>query len=196
MILNACDKLIPWNKLLAMLVKHWETGLPHFRALAFPQSKWDCHNGWNISFATLFGGQFTLSTQLIKPNYPVVLSHWRSTTVSSETYPLHPTSPLGEKLHYGGVPPIWLSLPSPPHPTQHYHQRVPFPQQKETLTRLNFLAFKQAWITINPARHAFLWLQECLRQVRERFAEGLALSVLDLSLARPQGEMLIMLKGS
>ena len=81
-------------------------------------------------------------------------------------------------------------------PTQHYHQRVPFPQQIETLTRLNFLAFKQAWITISPARHAFLWLQKCLRQVRERFAEGLALSVLDLSLARPQGEMLIMLKGS
>ena len=88
----------------------------------------------------------------------------------------------------------YLTLPSPP--TQHFHQRVPFPQQIETLTRLNFLAFKQAWITISPARHAFLWLQECLRQVRERFAEGLALSVLDLSLARPQGEMLIMLKGS
>ena len=87
--------------------------------------------------------------------------------------------------------------PSPPSPpTQHYHQRVPFPQQKETLTRLNFLAFKQAWITISPARHAFLWLQKCLRQVRERFAEGLALLVLELSLAHPQGEMLIMLKGS
>ena len=86
--------------------------------------------------------------------------------------------------------------PFPPPPTQHYHQRVPFPQQKEILTRLNFLAFKQAWITINPARHAFLWLQECLRQVRERFVEGLALSVLDLSLACPQEEMLIMLKGS
>ena len=68
-------------------------------------------NGWNISFVTLYSGQFTLSTQLIKPNYPVVLSHWHSTTVSSETYPLHPTSPLGGKLHYGGVPPIWLSLP-------------------------------------------------------------------------------------
>ena len=178
--------LFPWNRLLAMLVKHWEIGLPHSWALALP-------NGWNISFVTLYSGQFTLSTQLIKPNYPVVLSHWRSATVSSETYPLHPTSPLGEKLHYGGVPPIRLSLPPP---TQHYHQRVPFPQQIETLTRLNFLAFKQAWITINPARHAFLWLQECLRQVRERFAEGLALSVLDLSLAHPQGEMLIMLKGS
>ena len=109
--------LFPWNRLLAMLVKHWEIGLPHSWAIALPQSKWDCHslkrraNGWNISFVTLYSGQFTLSTQLIKPNYPVVLSHWHSTTVSSETYPLHPTSPLGGKLHYGGVPPIWLSLP-------------------------------------------------------------------------------------
>ena len=96
--------LFPWNRLLAMLVKHWEIGLPHSWALALP-------NGWKISFVTLYSGQFTLSTQLIKPNYPVVLSHWHSTTVSSETYPLHPTSPLGGKLHYGGVPPIWLSLP-------------------------------------------------------------------------------------
>ena len=108
--------------------------------------------------------------------------------------PPSPHFPLGwETSLWWGT--SYLTLPSPP--TQHFHQRVPFPQQIETLTRLNFLAFKQAWITISPARHAFLWLQECLRQVRERFAEGLALSVLDpLSLARPQGEMLIMLKGS
>ena len=37
---------------------------------------------------TLYGGQLTLSTQLIIPNYPVILSHWCSTTVSLETYPL------------------------------------------------------------------------------------------------------------
>ena len=35
-----------------------------------------------------YGGQFTLSTQLITPNYPVILSQWRSTSVSLETYPL------------------------------------------------------------------------------------------------------------
>ena len=33
---------------------------------------------------------FTLSTQLITRNYPVILSHRRSTTVSLETYPLYP----------------------------------------------------------------------------------------------------------
>ena len=33
--------------------------------------------------------KFTLSTQLITLNYPVILSHRRSTTVSSETYPLY-----------------------------------------------------------------------------------------------------------
>ena len=37
----------------------------------------------------LRGCQFKLSTQLIKPNYPVILPHRRSTTVSLETYPLH-----------------------------------------------------------------------------------------------------------
>ena len=44
-------------------------------------------NTRNISFETLYSGQFTLSTQLI--NYPVILSHWRSTTVCLETYPLY-----------------------------------------------------------------------------------------------------------
>ena len=42
-----------------------------------------------FSFETLYGGQFTLSTQLIIINYPVILFHRRSTTVSLETYPLY-----------------------------------------------------------------------------------------------------------
>ena len=29
-------------------------------------------NTQNVGFETLYGGQLTLSTQLIKPNYPVV----------------------------------------------------------------------------------------------------------------------------
>ena len=37
------------------------------------------------AFESLYGGQFTLSTQSIKPNYLVIL-HRRSTTVSLETY--------------------------------------------------------------------------------------------------------------
>ena len=43
----------------------------------------------NVNFETLYGGQFMLSTQLIILNYPVVLSHKHSTTVSLETYPLY-----------------------------------------------------------------------------------------------------------
>ena len=39
-----------------------------------------------VSFETLHGGQSTSSTQLIIPNYPVILSRRRSTTVSLETY--------------------------------------------------------------------------------------------------------------
>ena len=38
--------------------------------------------------ATLYNGQFTLSTQLIVLNFPVILSHRRRITVSLETYPL------------------------------------------------------------------------------------------------------------
>ena len=37
----------------------------------------------------LYGSQSTLSTRLIMLNYPVIHSHRRSTTVSSETYPLY-----------------------------------------------------------------------------------------------------------
>ena len=44
-------------------------------------------NARNVSFQTLYGGQFTLSTQLITLNYPVILSHQCSTTVSLETCP-------------------------------------------------------------------------------------------------------------
>ena len=46
-------------------------------------------NAWNVSFETIYDGQSTLSTQLIKPNYLVVLLLRRSNTVSFETYPLY-----------------------------------------------------------------------------------------------------------
>ena len=44
-------------------------------------------NARNVRFETLHGGQFMLSTQMIIPNF--ILSHRRSTIVSSETYPLY-----------------------------------------------------------------------------------------------------------
>ena len=54
------------------------------------QSLWRRAYARNISLKTLYSRQFTLSTQLIIPNYLVILSHRRSTTVSWETYPLNP----------------------------------------------------------------------------------------------------------
>ena len=41
------------------------------------------------AFESLYGGEFTLSTQSIKPNYLVNTPHRRSTTVSLETYTLY-----------------------------------------------------------------------------------------------------------
>ena len=52
-------------------------------------SLWPKANVWNVNFETLYSGQFTLSTQLIILNYPVILSYRRSTTVSLETYSLY-----------------------------------------------------------------------------------------------------------
>ena len=49
-------------------------------------SLWPKANVRNVNFETLYSGQFTLSTQLIILNYPVILSYRRSTTVSLETY--------------------------------------------------------------------------------------------------------------
>ena len=44
---------------------------------------WQRANTWNVSFEnTVYSGQFMLSTQLIIPNYFVILSHWHSTTVA------------------------------------------------------------------------------------------------------------------
>ena len=51
--------------------------------------EWWRANARNVSFGTLYGGQFTFSTQLIILNYPDILSHRRSTTISLETYPLY-----------------------------------------------------------------------------------------------------------
>ena len=50
-------------------------------------SLWQRANALNISFQSLYGSQFTLSTQLINPKFCVSLPHRRSTTVSVETNP-------------------------------------------------------------------------------------------------------------
>ena len=41
----------------------------------------------NVNLESLYGGQFTLLTPLIKPNSCILLPHRRSTTVSLETTP-------------------------------------------------------------------------------------------------------------
>ena len=51
-------------------------------------SLWRRANARNVSFETLYVSRSTLSTQLIIPNYLLILSHRRSTTVWIETY--HP----------------------------------------------------------------------------------------------------------
>ena len=63
-----------------------------FRALALFLSLWRRTNARNVSFETLYGDQFTSSTQLIIPKlYLVILPQRLSTTVSLETYPLYYT---------------------------------------------------------------------------------------------------------
>ena len=59
-----------------------------FRALDLRHSLWRRADARNASFETFYGGQFTLSTQFIVQDYPVILSHRRNTTVTLETYPL------------------------------------------------------------------------------------------------------------
>ena len=53
-----------------------------FRALALRHLLRRRANARNVSFETLNGGQFTLSTQLIIPNYVATVSYWRSTKLS------------------------------------------------------------------------------------------------------------------
>ena len=61
----------------------------HTQNPQFLLSLWRRANARKVGLLTLYRGQFTLSTQSIKPNYPVILSHRHSTTVSLETYPLY-----------------------------------------------------------------------------------------------------------
>ena len=47
-----------------------------YRAFTLWLREWARAKAQNISFETLNGGQFMLSTLLIMPNYLVILSHW------------------------------------------------------------------------------------------------------------------------
>ena len=76
----------------------WEMNPP-------PSPKDLCHTGFacwlesqrplsTCADVTLYSGQFTLSTQLLTLKYPVMLSHWHSTKVFVEIYPLYSSAPL------------------------------------------------------------------------------------------------------
>ena len=58
-------------------------------------SFWGRANTRNVSFKVLCSGQFTCIINSVDniPNYPVILTHRRSTTLSSETYPLYLRNP-------------------------------------------------------------------------------------------------------
>ena len=77
------------TKLPAILVRAYKLNCFLILARNPELSLWRRANARNFSFETLHGGQFTLSTQLIILNYPVIFSFQRSTTVSSETYPFY-----------------------------------------------------------------------------------------------------------
>ena len=62
------------------------------RALALRHSLWRRANVRNVSFETLYGRQFTLSTQFIISNYLVTLTHRRSNTVTKKKIKLPPLS--------------------------------------------------------------------------------------------------------
>ena len=79
--------LIKWNPFLLMLDcrNPWKSNREGFQMCSL-HLFWRRANAWNVSFETLYGGQFTLSTQFIILNYPVTLYHRHNTTVSLETY--------------------------------------------------------------------------------------------------------------
>ena len=65
-----------------------------FRALALRQSLWRRANARNVSFKTLYGGQFTLSTQLIPPNYRYTLPPTQHKSLFRNLNPLHKRNQL------------------------------------------------------------------------------------------------------
>ena len=74
------------------------TYLLAFRALALRLPLWHRSNARNVSVSVLYGGQFTISIQLIKPNHSFALPRRRSTTVSLETYPLYTSNKVRRAL--------------------------------------------------------------------------------------------------
>ena len=79
------------------LLKYRPSQVSRWNTVSFFMQKFGFINGvdnvnWppyrdSKSCSSLYGGQFTLSTPLIKPNFCILLPHRRSTTVSLETTP-------------------------------------------------------------------------------------------------------------
>ena len=67
-----------------------EESFPYTNAIFYKKRVIQCYQlSCKRKLATAKTGQFTFSTQLMTQNYPVILSHPKSTTVSLETYPLY-----------------------------------------------------------------------------------------------------------
>ena len=92
-----------WTQSFQILILRWKVNFeavaldPNWR-FVYVNSSWKFLNQWyshaikprSNCHVTLSGGKFTLSTQLKKKlNYPVIVFHRRSTTVSLENYPLY-----------------------------------------------------------------------------------------------------------
>ena len=75
--------------MLRVLHMQMLTEFQSWRFMALFRSEWRSACARNVSFETLSCGQFTISSQLITLNYPVILFHRHCTTFSLETYPLY-----------------------------------------------------------------------------------------------------------
>ena len=70
----------------------WERKLATAKSLKADVSSvsdWRRADARSVNLQSLWGGQFTFSIQLITLNYPFIISHRRSTTVSLETHALN-----------------------------------------------------------------------------------------------------------
>ena len=119
--------------------------------LALRQSEWQSSNVQNISLKTLYGGQFTLVTKLMIPNYP-------STFITSYL----PTN-LRKKTHFFRafnariISVLWSS---------HYNFLLDL---KLKTTIMNNLLLLPSPLDISaPARHGILWHDQILQGWRPR----------------------------
>ena len=124
-------------------------------------------NARNVSFQFLYGGQFTLSTQLINPKFCVSFPHQRSTTVSLETNPLvclmtlrlsKPRGATQQSFIRGGSAPRVKPLPFDIRFFPKWH---PFHIPKANIAPLSYTSRISQNIRISYGRRVFPWAFSC-----------------------------------